>query len=291
MDLEIFLQTIVNGLLTGSIYSMVAIGLTLIYGVMVILNFAHGEFLMLGMYIAFAMFSVVGMDPYLAIPIAALLIFGFGALIQSSLVQRVLDAHPLNQIILLLGVSTLIIGLVQYIFTAEPKVVRVPYETAVFTLGEIRFSIPRTVAFFFAMTSSLLLYLFLQKTRTGSAIRAVSQSRAGALLMGINDKFIYRLTFGIGTAVTAIAGVLLTPNYRMIPTVGQPFGVTAFVVVVLGTMGNFIGAFIGGLIIGVVEAFAGFFLGGDVKIVASMVVFILILLFKPAGLFGGKKGI
>jgi branched-chain amino acid transport system permease protein len=109
--------------------------------------------------------------------------------------------------------------------------------------------------------------------------------------MGINDKAIYRLTFGIGTAVTAIGGVLLTPNYRMIPTVGQPFATTAFVVVVLGTMGNFIGAFIGGLIIGVVEAFAGFFLGGDVKIVASMVVFILILLFKPAGLFGSKKGI
>jgi branched-chain amino acid transport system permease protein len=147
------------------------------------------------------------------------------------------------------------------------------------------------VAFFFAMISSLLLYLFLQKTRTGMAIRAVSQSRVGALMMGINDKAIYRITFGIGTAVTAMAGVLLTPNYRMIPTIGQSYGVIAFVVVVLGTMGNFIGAFIGGLIIGVVEAFAGFFIGGDLKIVASMVVFILILLLKPAGLFGGKKGI
>jgi branched-chain amino acid transport system permease protein len=197
----------------------------------------------------------------------------------------------LNQIILLLGVSTLIIGLAQFFLTAEPKVIRVPYETAVFTLGFLRFSVPRTVAFFFAMISSLLLYLFLQKTRTGMAIRAVSQSRVGALMMGINDKAIYRITFGIGTAVTAMAGVLLTPNYRMIPTVGQSYGVIAFVVVVLGTMGNFIGAFIGGLIIGVVEAFAGFFIGGDLKIVASMVVFIFILLLKPAGLFGGKKGI
>jgi branched-chain amino acid transport system permease protein len=270
MSLEIFLQTIVNGLLTGSIYSLVAIGLTLIYGVMIILNFAHGEFLMLGMYLAFWLFTLAGIDPYLSIPIVAVLIFALGALIQSGLVQRVLDAHPLNQIILLLGVSTLIIGLVQFFWTAEPRVIRVPYETEVFTLGTIRFSIPRTVAFFAAMVSSLVLYLFLQRTRTGSAIRAVSQSRVGALLMGINDKAIYRLTFGIGTAVTAIGGVLLTPNYRMIPTVGQPFATTAFVVV---------------------EAFAGFFLGGDVKIVASMVVFILILLFKPAGLFGSKKGI
>lgn len=291
MNLEIFLQTLVNGLLTGSIYSLVAIGLTLIYGVMIILNFAHGEFLMLGMYVAFWMFTLFGMDPYLSIPVAAILIFALGALIQSGLVQRVLDAHPLNQIILLLGVSTLIIGLVQFFWTAEPRAIHVSYETEVFVLGSMRFSIPRTIAFFAAMIISLALYLFLQHTRTGAAIRAVSQSRVGAMLMGINVKYTYLLTFGIGAAVTAIGGVLLTPNYRMIPTVGQGYAVTAFVVVVLGTMGNFIGAFLGGLIIGLVEAFAGFFLGGDVKIVASMLVFILILLFKPAGLFGGKKGI
>ncbi|MBK8986314.1 MAG: branched-chain amino acid ABC transporter permease [Chloroflexi bacterium] len=291
MSLEIFFQTIVNGLFTGAIYALVAIGLTLIYGVMIILNFAHGEFLMLGMYVAYGAFTLFGLDPYLSIPIAALLVFALGALIQAGLVQRVLDAHPLNQIILLLGVSTLIIGLVQFFLTAEPKVVRVPYETAVFTIKGLRFSIPRTIAFFSAMVSSLLLYLFLQKTRTGTAIRAVSQSRPAALLMGINVKYIYWLTFGLGAAVTAIGGVLLTPNYRMIPTVGQSFSVVAFVVVVLGTMGNFIGAFVGGLIIGIVEAFAGFYLGGDVKIIASMLVFILILLFKPTGLFGGKKGL
>lgn len=291
MSLDIFLQTIVNGLFTGSIYALVAIGLTLIYGVMLILNFAHGEFLMLGMYVAFGAFTLFGMDPYLSVPIAAALIFALGALIQSGLVQRVLEAHPLNQIILLLGVSTLMIGLVQFFLTAEPRVVRVPYETAVFVVQGLRFSIPRTVAFLSAMVISLLLYLFLQKTRTGAAIRAVSQSRPAAMLMGINVKRIYWLTFGIGAAVTAVGGVLLTPNYRMIPTVGQSFSVVAFVVVVLGTMGNFIGAFVGGLIIGVVEAFAGFWLGGDVKIIASMLVFILILLFKPAGLFGGKKGL
>jgi branched-chain amino acid transport system permease protein len=285
------MQTIVNGLFAGAIFSLVAIGLTMIYGVMLILNFAHGEFLMLGMYVAFWAFTLAGLDPYLSIPIAAGLIFGVGALIQTGLIQRVLDAHPLNQIILLLGVSTLLIGLVQFFWTAEPRAIHVPYETEVFVLMGLRFSIPRTVAFFSAMVISLALYLFLQYTKTGAAIRAVSQSRTGALLMGIDVKFIYRLTFGLGAAVTAIGGVLLTPNFRMIPTVGQPFAVTAFVVVVLGTMGNFIGAFLGGLIIGLVEAFAGFFLGGDVKIVASMFVFILILLFRPAGLFGGRTGI
>ena len=289
MDIQIFFQTIVNGLFTGGIYALVAIGLTLIYGVMLILNFAHGEFLMLGMYVAYWSFTLAGIDPYLAVIIAALLIFAVGALIQSALVQHVLDAHPLNQIILLLGVSTLIIGLVQFIWSAEAKSIHVSYETSVIPLMGLRFSIPRLIAFLSAMVIALSLYLFLQFSRVGKAIRAVSQSRDAATLMGINVKFIYLLTFGIGAAVTAVGGALLTPNYKMIPTIGQQFGVIAFVVVVLGTMGNFLGAFFGGLIIGVVEAFAGYLLGGDVKIIASMLVFILILLFRPAGLFGKRR--
>ncbi len=289
MNAQIFFQTIVNGLFTGGIYALVAIGLTLIYGVMLILNFAHGEFLMLGMYIAYWCFTLFGMDPYLAIPIAAILIFALGALIQAGLVQRVLTAHPLNQIILLLGVSTLIMGLVQFFFSAEARSIHVSYETSVISLMGLRFSIPRMIAFFAALVIAIGLYLFLQYTRMGKAIRAVSQSRDAATLMGINVKFVYMLTFGIGAAVTAVGGALLTPNYKMIPTIGQQFGVIAFVVVVLGTMGNFLGAFFGGLIIGVVEAFAGYVLGGDVKIIASMLVFILILLFKPAGLFGRRR--
>ncbi len=289
MNPQIFFQTIVNGLFTGGIYSLVAIGLTLIYGVMIIMNFAHGEFLMLGMYIAYWAFTLLGLDPYLAVPLAALLIFGVGVLIQSVLVQRVLNAHPLNQIILMLGVSTLIIGLVQFFWSAEAKSIHVSYETSVISYLGLRFSIPRMIAFFSAMVIALVLYLFLKYTRTGKAIRAVSQSRDAATLMGINVKYIYWLTFGIGAAVTAVGGALLTPNYKMIPTIGQQFGVIAFVVVVLGTMGNFLGAFFGGLIIGVVEAFAGYLIGSDVKIIASMLVFILILLFRPAGLFGRRR--
>ncbi len=289
MTLQIFMQTIVNGLFTGGIYALVAVGLTLIYGVMLILNFAHGEFLMLGMYIAFFAFTYLNIDPYLAAPIAALLIFGLGALIQRGLIQRVLNSHPLSQIVLLLGVSTLLMGLVQFFLSANPRNIHVAYETAVVPFAGLRFSIPKMVAFFSAMLIAVGLYLFLQFTKTGKAIRAVSQSRPAALLMGINVNYIYMLTFGIGAAVTSVGGVLLTPTYTIIPTAGQAFSVIAFVVVVLGTMGNFIGAFLGGLIIGVVEAFAGFYLGGDVKIIASMLVFILILLFRPAGLFGRKQ--
>jgi branched-chain amino acid transport system permease protein len=286
---EIFFQTIVNGLFTGGIYALVAVGLTLIYGVMLIVNFAHGEFLMLGIYIAFWAYTLFGLDPYLVIPIGFGLIFLVGAVIQRGLVQRVLDAHPLNQIILLVGVSTLLVGLVQFFWSAEPKSIHVPYETEALSFLGLRFSIPRMIAFFASMMIATIMYLFLRYTKTGKAIRAVSQSREAALLMGINVKYIYALTFGFGAAITAVGGVLLAPNNKMIPTMGQPYSVIAFVVVVLGTMGNFVGAFLGGLIIGVVETFAGFFLGGDVKIIASMLIFILILLFKPAGLFGRKS--
>jgi len=286
---EIFYQTIVNGLFTGGIYALVSIGLTLIYGVLIIVNFAHGEFLMLGIYVAFWAYTIFELDPYLSIPLAVVLIGGLGALIQRGLIQRVLDAHPLNQIVLLVGVSTLLIGLVQFFFSAEPRSIHVPYETEVITLMGLRMSIPRLIAFFASMLISLSLYVFLRYTRTGKAIRAVSQSREAAKLMGINVNYIYMLTFGIGTAITAVGGALLAPNHRMIPTMGQAYSVIAFVVVVLGTMGNFVGAFLGGLIIGVVETFAGFFLGGDVKIIASMLIFILILLFRPSGLFGRKQ--
>lgn len=289
MNQEIFFQTIVNGLFTGGIYATVAIGLTLIYGVMLIMNFAHGEFLMLGMYIAFWLFTSFNMDPYLAAPIAAVIVFALGAVLQRGVIQRILSAHPLNQIILMLGISTLIMGLVQFFLTAEPRTIHVAYETSVITILGMRLTIPRLIGFLVCMSMSIVLFLFLQFTKTGKAIRAVSQSRTAAWLMGVDVNFIYMLTFGIGTAVTAVGGVLLSTNYKMIPTIGQTYGVIAFVVVVLGTMGNFIGAFLGGLIIGVVEAFAGYFLGGDVKIIASMLVFILILLFKPSGLFGRKS--
>jgi branched-chain amino acid transport system permease protein len=289
VTLQIFMQSLVNGLFTGGIYSLVAVGLTLIYGVMLILNFAHGEFLMLGMYIAFWLFTSFGIDPYLAAPIAAIIIFAFGALIQRTLIQPVIGSHPLRQIVLTLGISTLIIGLVQFFWSATPRNINLPYATSAIAALGLRFPIPNLVSFFTALFISIALYLFLQFTKTGKAIRAVSQSRQAASLMGINVNFIYLLTFGIGTAVTAIGGAILTPTYTLIPTAGQPFAVIAFVVVVLGTMGNFIGAFIGGLIIGVAEAFAGYFLGGDVKIIASMLLFIMILLFKPAGLFGKKQ--
>jgi branched-chain amino acid transport system permease protein len=288
MPIEVLAQTLVNGLFLGGVYSLVAIGLTLIYGVMVIINFAHGEFLMLGLYISFWAFTLFGIHPYISVLLAAVILFILGALIQRGLIQPMLSAPLLNQILLTLGLSTLIMGLVQFFWRAEPRSILIPFASISLRYGDMIFNIPRLIAFLSSIVLTIALFLFLKKTRTGKAIRACSQNRVAAQLTGVNIRYIYMLTFGIGVALTGIAGVLLSPNYPMTPTIGQTFSITAFVVVVLGTMGNFMGAFVGGLIIGVAEAFGGLYLGSDVRQVVSMGIFILVLLLKPQGLFGRK---
>lgn len=289
MSPDILIQNLINGLLIGGVYSLVAIGLTLIYGVMIIINFAHGELLMLGMYVAYWAFTLAGIHPYVSSILAAALLFALGMIIQRGLVQRVLGANVLNQILLLLGVSTLLVGLAQLLFKADPRTLRLPISSTSINIGELILNIPRLIAFIASMVIAGGLYLFLRRSKLGKAIRACSQSRDAAQLVGINVKLIYMITFGIGAAVTGIAGAFMMPFFPVNPTIGGVFSVTAFVVVVLGTMGNFIGAFIGGLIIGVAETFGGFFLGGDMKQVVSMVIFILVLLLRPQGLFGKSQ--
>lgn len=289
MQPDTFSQTLINGLFIGGIYAMVSIGLTMIYGVMGIINFAHGEFLMLGMYVSYLAFTLAGIDPYLSLPLTVIVLFAVGALIQWGLIQRILSAHILMQILLLLGVSMLMVGIIQFVFTATPKAIFLPYSSAGLRFAGLVLNLPRMVAFVASLVIAIGLYFFLKKTKLGKAIRACSQSREAAALMGINVNLIYVLTFGIGAAVTGVAGTLLTPSYPMTPTAGSLFSVTAFVVVVLGGMGNFMGAFFGGLIIGVAENFGGMILGSDVKLIVSMAVFILVLLLRPQGLFGRSK--
>jgi len=289
MDLEILAQVFINGLLLGGIYALVAIGLTLIYGVMTILNFAHGEFLMLGMYLGYWSYVLWGIPPYVAVFGVFFAIFIFGVIVQSGLIQRMLGTQLLRQILLLLGISMLMTGLAMFFWKSDPRQLQAPWTSNKIMLGFLMVNIPRLVAFVSSFGIAIGLYLFLQKTKIGKGIRACSQSRDAAQLMGINVKHMYYLTFGIGVGVTAVAGVLLTPSYPVTPTIGIVFGVTSFVIVVLGTMGNFLGAMIGGLIIGIAETFGGYFLGSDVKQLVSMAIFILILLLMPRGLFGRSK--
>ena len=289
MSIEIYLQTLINGLFLGGIYSLVAMGLTLIYGVMVLVNFAHGEFLMIGLYLTFWTFTLFQIDPYVALPLIALILFIFGAFTQRVLIQPLLKAPSLNQILATMGLSIFLIGSVQMAWGAQSRNILVPYSPKGFHIAGLVFNYPKLAAFVIAIIVAISLYLFLNRTKTGKAIRAVSQNRKAAQLMGINVNRIFVLTFAIGTGLTGIAGVLISPSQPAYPIVGNAFSLTAFVIVVMGSMGNFIGAFFSSLIIGVAESYGGLFFGSDIRQIVSMGIFILLLLFKPEGLFGRKQ--
>ncbi len=289
MDLSILLQTLINGVFQGGVYALVAIGLTLVYGVMMIVNFAHADFLMLGLYLAYWAFVLAGVQPYIAMLGIIILLFLIGIVLQKALIKPVLTAPVINQVLLTLGLSSFIVGLVQFFWRSEPRSLILPYSSNSIQIGELVLNIPRLIAFVVSLVVAVLLYLFLNRSKTGKAIRACSQSRTAAALMGINVDRVYMLVLGIGLALAGLAGALLSPNYPMSPTVGSTFSFTAFVIVVLGTMGNFLGAFIGAMIIGVAEAFGGLLIGSELRQLVSMLIFISVLLLKPGGLFGGKN--
>ncbi len=289
MSLDIFLQTTINGLFLGGIYAAFSIGLTLIYGVMKLINFAHGEFLMIGMFTAFWAFTWAGIDPYVSTILAAILLFLIGMLLQYGLYRHVLKAPLLNQVLLSLGVSTLMIGLAQFFWGSMPRSILMPYASNAIFVGDLVINIPRLISFVGSLVLCIVLYFLLIRTKMGRAIRACSQNGTAAQLVGIDVDRINMLTFGLGAALVGFAGASITPSFPMSPNVGQIFSISGFVIVVLGSMGNFIGAFLASMIIGMAETFGGFLLGSQMKQVISLTIFILILLLRPQGLFGRKS--
>jgi branched-chain amino acid transport system permease protein len=289
VDINLFLQVAINGLLTGGIFALIAIGLTLIWGVLDIINFAHGEFVMLGMYFSYFLFTLLGIDPYLSILIVTPVFFIFGLVIQKFLIEKVLQARLQIQILLTLGLMLFLQNLAQFLWSSDYRTVKLAYSLTTFNLGELVISIPRLVACFLALVIVTGLYLFLKKTDTGMAIRACTVEKEGAALVGINVKRIYLFAFGVGIVCAGVAGSILLPFFYVSPTVGGVYVMTAFVIVVLGGMGNFWGALLGGFIIGVAESVAELFIPGSLKQVVSFVIFILILFFKPMGLMGRSQ--
>jgi branched-chain amino acid transport system permease protein len=284
------LQTLISGLLIGGIYSLISMGLNLILGVVRIVNFAHGEFLMIAMYISFLFYSTIGLDPYVSGVLVILCLFLLGVITQRFMIQPILDTPATTKIFATLGLSIALQNLALMAMGANHLSVRTSYQSAVINIGELAISIPRFIAFIIAITVAALLYLFLQRTLTGKAIRAVAMQRNAAYLMGINVKKIYRLAFGIGVGLVGLAGAMLMPIYSVYPTLGTSFVLIAFVVVVLGGMGSMFGAFFGGLIIGLVEALSGVLLDTGLKEAVYFAIFILVLLFRPSGIFGLGKG-
>ena len=288
--MSVLLQLLINGLMLGGVYAIISVGLTLIFGIVRVVNFAHGEFLMGSMYAAYLASSHLGLHPYVSAAPLVVLFFALGALVQRLVIEPLLDADSHVQIFATVGLSTALMNLALLVFGANMQSIPPSAAQRTLQLGGYRIVTAHLVMFVVAILLVAGIHLFLQRTFVGRAIRATAQNRTAALVMGVDVKRMYVLTFGIGTACVAVAGALLTPIYPVFPTIGSYFVLTAFVVVVLGGMGSLYGAFLGAMIIGVVDGLSGYYVGPDLKEVVYFILFLVILVTRPTGLLGLGRG-
>jgi len=288
VDWQTVAQSVAGGLLLGGVYALVALGLNLIFGVMKVINFAHGTFMMLGMYASYWLFTLYGIDPYPGILLVAPLFLLLGVLVERVVVSRILDAPEHDQLLVTLGVSLFLQNLALALFKADPRSIRPLYADWSFSVGGVVLSAPRLGAFLAALALAGLFFWLLRSTDLGKAMRAAAEEREGAILVGIDVRWIYALAFGIGTALVAVAGSIVLPFFTVSPSVGETFLLTAFITVVLGGLGSFPGALIGGLLIGLVEGL-GALLPGSLRQLPVFILFVLSLLVRPQGLLGSRQ--
>jgi branched-chain amino acid transport system permease protein len=282
----ILVPAVLNGLMTGAVYALIALGLTLIYGVLHIINFAHGALLTAAMFAAFFAHKLLGLDPYVAALGLTPLFFLLGYGLQRFVIGPA--AHGEDRNILTLGLAVVIENALLYAFRADTRTINLPYAFDVVEVGTAFLAVPRVIAFIVVVAVALALWLIMRWTDTGKAIRAVAKEKRGAELAGIDVAHIYAVTFGLGTACLAIAACLLIPTYYVNPHAGNAFVLIAFTIVVLGGMGSVTGALIGGLFVGVVESLSSLYLGESLGQIGIFAMFILVLLFRPSGLFGER---
>ena len=288
LDFGILFPSVLNGLTTGAVYALIALGLTLIYGVLHIINFAHGAALMVALYAVYLLKAHAGIDPYLALPIVVPGMFGLGYVLQRAIINRAGHGKDENILLVTLGISIVLENLALLVFKSDTRTIETAYTLTTVAIGPAMIALPKLVAFAGALATSALLLLILTRTDLGRAIRAVAKEKHGAKLMGIDVDHVYAMCFGIGLACLGAAACFLLPAYYVNPQVGAGFVPVAFTVVVLGGMGSFGGALLGGLLIGVVESLGGLFLGESLGQIGIFAVFIAVLLFRPQGLFGAK---
>jgi branched-chain amino acid transport system permease protein len=284
--MESFVQSVVSGVLTGSLYAMIAVGLTIMFGVMRIINLAHGEMVMLGMFGAYWSYTLWGIDPFLSIVIWTPLMFAGGMLVQRFLLQEVIPKGELNTLLYTAGLSLLIANLALFLWTGDYRTLNLDYASMPARPLGIAVPIPLAIAFAMAIAITTALYLLLSRTDVGRAMRATAQNAQSAALMGVDVRVINMITFGLGTALAAAAGVLLVPSLYLYPTVGEILIVKCFVIVVLGGLGSVPGAIAGGVLLGVVESLGAVYVSVAYKDAIGFVLFLLVLLLRPAGLFG-----
>jgi branched-chain amino acid transport system permease protein len=284
----ILVPAVLNGLMTGAIYALIALGLTLIYGVLHIINFAHGALLTAAMFAAFFAYHWLGLDPYIAAIGLTPIFFCLGYALQRFIIGPAAHGEDRNILLVTLGLAVVIENALLYGFRADTRTINLPYAFNVIEIGPAFLAVPRVIAFVVVIVVALALWLIMRWTDTGKAIRAVAKEKLGAELSGIDVAHIYAVTFGLGTACLAIAACLLIPTYYVNPSAGNAFVLIAFTIVVLGGMGSVTGALVGGLFVGVVESLSGLYLGESLGQIGIFVMFILVLLFRPNGLFGER---
>ena len=289
MNLTMMPAAVVNGLMFGAIYSLVALGLTLIYGVLHIINFAHGALLMLALYATYYLFTFAGVDPYLALVIVVPGSFGFGYVLYRWGIGKLAHGKDQNILLITLGLSIVFENAAMFFFSADQQTISVSYAYESLDLGFVLLALPKVISFFASLVICLALWFLMAPTDMGKAIRAVAKERQGARLVGINVEHVFAVSYGIGLACLGAAGCLLMPSFYVDPFTGNIFVIVAFTIVVLGGMGSFIGALVGGFIIGITESVGGLFLGESLGQIGISLIFILILLFRPTGLFGSKQ--
>lgn len=289
MDPHYLLQLAIQGILLGGLYGLIAVGLSLIFGVMGIINFAHGQMMVMGMYVSYWIFVLLGIDPYLSLIVVAAVIFVLGYLVQATVVNRILDYPEAMQVLPLVAVGLVLENTALLLWGPDYRSPQTALSLETLWVGPVMIDVSRLIAFVLAILITTGIFVFLKKTRTGKRIRAASDNRMGAILVGINVNRINNASFGLGAAATGAAGALLLPLMPLSPHMGHDFTLTAFIVVILGGMGNLIGALAGGLILGVAESLSALFLPATLKQVVSFSILIIIMLFRPQGLFAGKK--
>jgi len=283
---EQLVQQVVNGLLIGCVYALIAIGLTLIWGVMNIVNFAHGEFLMLGMFVSFWGYTLWGIDPIFSIPACAVLLFALGLLIYRYAVSKVMGGPMLAQLVVTFGVSIFLANAAVWLWTPDFRLIDKPLLSGTWDLAGVRVSVPKFVTSVGSVLVSGALLLFLKRTRTGKAILATEMNRDSALLMGVNTDRVNALSFAIGASLVGMAGAFLSMYYYIYPQVGGQFGTLSFAIVALGGFGSIPGAFLAGILVGLVQTLGGYFFDPAYKYAIVYLLYLVTVWFRPMGLFG-----
>lgn len=287
---DLLAQTLVNGLLLGGIYALAALGLSLAFGIMDVVNLAHGHMLMLGGYVAIVLFAAFAITPLIGMLVAMAVLFVLGAVLQKVLLSSVMEGGIEQPILVLFGLALVLENLAREAFSGDAQSTNIGIPGSGFEVGLVYFSFPRTVTFIVAVLLIVATWAFLRYTTTGRAIRATAQNPAAARYMGIDTERIYLVTMGLGTALAGAAGALFSMLFPIDPYVGWSYLLKAFTVVVLGGVGSIIGTLVGGLIVGVSEGVGSLYLGGGYRDVISFSIFLLVLLVRPRGLFGKEGG-